>query len=643
MQHPGSSNTPVPPDRANQRRSHIVFKTGVLAMLVVITLAVYSPLRKAEFINYDDPDYVTDNTEVKRGLTWSGVGWAFTTSHAGNWHPLTWLAHMSDAEFLGMRAGGHHVVNVLHHAANATLLFWVLNLMTDRFWRSALVAAFFAWHPLHVESVAWVSERKDVLSTLFALLSVWAYVKWVRTSLPRVFPGGSRESARGNAGGIVNRSSSRYYVLLLVFFALALLAKPMVVTLPFLLLLLDFWPLDRIGPAINVFNASSWKRLILEKIPLFLMSAAVSLVTYLVQKRSGAVSPTDLLPMLPRLVNAAVSYLRYAQKTLWPEGLGVFYPHPGAWPLALVLTAVGFLVLMTSVAMVLWRRCPYWLVGWFWYLGTLVPVIGLVQVGDQAMADRYMYLPSVGLFLLIIWSFADLWPRRERILQPGSSLVCVALGACLLITSRQVGYWKNSLTLFSHTAEVAPNNFLALNNVGFYLSEQRDWTGAKRYLEQSLQVKDSAEAWNNLGNVSLHEGKSEEAIGYYRKARALRPQDAQPQNNLANALTQQGRLEEALVCVQEALRLRPDMPQAHYNLGNILALRSNYQGATEAYQHALSFRPDFAQAQYNLGIVLRRLGRREEAERHLKEAARLNFELSNGADSFRNLTNSLAQ
>src|SRR6266513_4169950 len=411
----------------------------ICLFLAALTWLVFGQTLRHDFINYDDPRYVYENTKITSGVSLSGIAWAFTHIHSMNWHPLTTISHMLDCQVYGLKPGGHHFTNVLLHIVAAILLFLALQEMTGTFWNSAFVAAVFAIHPLRVESVAWIAERKDVLSGVFFMLTLLAYVYYVR--LPRV--------AR--------------YLLVLFVFACGLMSKPMLVTLPFVLLLLDYWPLARI-------EGQFWKR-VLEKIPLIALSAASSVTTFLVQK--GAVGHTEELPIFERINNAVVSYVLYIWQMLWPVDLAVFYPHPeNRLPSWEIVSCLVLLACATVVAIALRKRRPYLITGWLWYLGMLVPVIGLVQVGWQGRADRYTYLPQIGLYIMVAWSAFDLTAplRYQRAIVDG--MAAVVLGALVWAASVQASYWRNSETLWTHALAVTPSNDVAENNLGIVLLSQ---------------------------------------------------------------------------------------------------------------------------------------------------------------------------
>ena len=510
---------------------------GICVILAGLTWLVFGQTLWHDFINYDDPRYVYENTTITSGLSISGIAWAFTHIHSLNWHPLTTISHMLDCQLYGLNAGWHHLTNVVLHTLSAMLLVLALQQMTHAVWRSAFVAAVFAIHPLRVESVAWIAERKDVLSGVFFMLTLLAYVYYVR--LPDV----------------------RRYLIVASVFACGLMSKPMLVTLPFVLLLLDYWPLDRI-------KGQLWKRLA-EKIPLLALSAVSSITTFLVQK--GAVGRTEELPVLERINNAVVSYVLYVWQMLWPVNLAVFYPHPEnrllLWE---IFSSLLLLLCITAVAIALRQKRPYLIMGWLWYLGMLVPVIGLVQVGWQGRADRYTYLPQIGLYISITWAVADLtslWRRQRTILSAAAILVIGALSLCAWV---QTSYWRDSETLFRHALSVTTNN-------------------------------DVAE--NNLGIVFLGKGKLDEAISFLQSAADLRPDNSPAHENLAKALLQKGRVADALVHYRKLLELQPDNIEVHNIVGTVLAQQGRVREGAEEWQKVLMIEPDNGNAMSNLAWV----------------------------------------
>jgi len=630
-----NSNKAVAVSEGMQRRNAFIWLS-----LALVTCGLYLPALWNDFVNYDDPAYVTSNAHVQSGLSWQNAHWAFLTGEASNWHPLTWISHMADCQIYGLRAGGHHLTNVLLHVANTLLLFALLRQMTGATWRSAAAAALFAWHPLRVESVAWVAERKDVLSAFFWLLTMIAYVRYA------------------NESKVQGPRSKVFYTLSLACFALGLMAKPMLVTLPFVLLLVDYWPLGRISNfrfEISNRRASGW--LLLEKVPFFLLAVVSSAVTFFVQKRGGAVSSLNVLTIGQRLANALVSYFRYVGKLLWPVNLSVLYPHPRSWPVWLIIAAGVFLAGVSVAVILAARRKPYLAVGWFWFVGCLVPVIGLVQVGVQSMADRYSYVPGIGLLIMICWGVPELSrsPGSQRIVSAG----CVtALVLCMLATFFQIQYWKNSLTLFGHAVEVTSNNYLAYNNLGFFLDHDGKMDEAMTNYQKSIAINPNyeeaqnnmgyvlaekgrhaeavnyylaalriqpglAEAHNNLGNALAELGKSDEALAEYQRTLELKPDHADAHNNIGIALAMRGRFDEAVLHLKEAIRLRPSYASAHSNLGNAFAVQHKLDEAAREYQIALALKPDDAQAHNNLGNVLSEQGRLDDAAKQYTRALEL--------------------
>jgi len=620
-------------------------------LLGLVTLAVFLPALRNDFVNYDDPDYVTSNRHefvnpdhvtsnrhVLEGPTWANIHWAFTTGHASNWHPLTWISHMVDARPFGENPAGHHFTSVLIHSLNAGLLFWLLRLMTGSLWRSLMVAALFALHPLRVESVAWVSERKDVLSTLFFLLTLFAYTIYVRTLDPgtlrpenvRLKPEGKSRKSKvkdiepSTRGG--RRLRSRpwlWYFLALALFALGLMSKPMLVTVPFLLLLLDYWPLNRLRFGAEQGIGRQFVRLAAEKIPFLALSIASSVVTFMVQREGGAVSTS--LPLGPRLGNAVISYVRYLEKFVWPADLSVLYPHPGYWPVWQVIGAVFVLVAVSALVVWQMRRAPYLFTGWFWFVGMMVPVIGIVQVGIQSMADRYTYTTMIGVALAVVWAAADLLRNRERAGRRGWMAGLILVVAFAAVTVRQIGYWRDSGTLFRRAVEVTRNNYLAYNNLGFYLSNRGAVDEAILNYRKSLEINPNYEdALNNMGHALASQRKFTEAIPYYEAALRVRPNHVEVHNNYGNALSEVGRGDEAIRHYEFALEQKPDHADAHNNLGIALAMKGQLDVAIGHFREAIRFKPKYASAHSNLGNAYAVQGKREEAIREYQECLRLN-------------------
>ena len=585
-------------------------QTTVFGLLIFLAvLGVYLPAIGNGFVNYDDPDYVILNPHVLGGLTWGGLRWAFRSGYAGNWHPLTWLSHMADCQFYGLIPWGHHLTSVLLHALNAMLLFLVLRQMTGATGRSFMVAALFGLHPLHVESVAWVAERKDVLSTFFLLLTLGAYVKWARPSLPG-------EAAAGSGNRL-------FYGLALVCFALGLMGKAMLVTLPFVLLLLDYWPLGRTGA--NKRLGDKPFHLLIEKIPFLALAAADGAVTLAVQGNVGAVSDSGLLPFGLRIDNALISYCRYLGGLFYPANLAIYYPYPAAWPVAEVLGSGALLVGITVFAVTQRRDRPYLPVGWFWYLGTLLPVIGLVQVGSQSMADRYTYIPSIGIFLSVVWGAEALTRRWRRQAVALGAIATAILAGCALLTCRQIGYWADSETLFRHALAATENNWLAHNNLGSALLQKGDASGAIAECTEALRLSPrNARAHSNLADALMQTGRRAQAIAEYGEALRLAPNDADIHNNLGNALAGADRLPEAITEYEAALRLNPSLAVAYNNLGNALAGVGRFPAAIAQYERALDLRPDYAGAHENLGDALLQAGKKAEAAAEYRKALSLN-------------------
>jgi len=579
----------------------------VYLLLIFATLVVFHRLPTHDFINLDDNLLVYENPHVLAGFTKEGVIWAFTEFHAEYWHPVTWLSHMLDCQLFGLRPGLHHLSSLLFHLANCVLLLLILRKMTGSLWRSAFVAALFAMHPLHVESVAWVAERKDVLSAFFWFLTIWAYARYAEQ------PGLKR------------------YLLVLLFFGLGLMAKPMVVTLPFVLLLLDYWPLGRLQlhtvRTVSDFDipTSSFFHLVREKIPLFVLTAVTIVATVVVQEKVGALKSLEAFPLTTRIANALVSYTGYIAKMIWPHNLAVYYPHPGTIP-GWQVAGSGLLLLCVSVMVIkAARNRPYLAVGWLWYLGTLVPVIGLVQVGSQAMADRYTYLSLVGLFIMIAWGVPSLlagWHHKRNVLVISAT---VLLLGCVVGTWGQVRHWKNSVTLFQHTLKGTTNNHFAHNNLGVALATRGRLAEAIYHYFQALRINpDTAEVHNNLGNALTAQGSVDRAMSHYYQALKIDSNNARTYNNLGNLLANQGKTEEAVNHYTEALRLEPSYAGAHYNLGNVLAEQGRTEEAINHFTEALRIMPYWAGVHNNLGVVLENRGRLEEAIDHYQEALRLN-------------------
>ncbi len=609
-------------DRGLEHRERPLRSTLPLALLLLAgTLALHARTGRFEFTNFDDDIYVTANPLVRAGLTWEGVRTAFTTGHAANWHPLTWLSHMLDVELFDLEAGKHHLVSACWHAANAALLFAALRSLTLALWPSFFAAALFALHPLRAESVAWIAERKDVLSGFFWMASLWAYGAWAR---------------RGGLGR---------YLLLCALFALGLLAKPMLVTLPLVLLLLDIWPLARlpIGPAParplpslapthpgQTHRVRSGLDLIAEKIPLLALSLASAVVTWRVQQAGGAIGPLEAIGFETRAANAIQSYATYAAKTLWPSGLCAFYPHEGIgdpafdpWT-ARVFASLALLVVTSALALRGRARAPAVLVGWLWFLGTLVPVIGLVQVGLQAWADRYTYLPSIGLSIAIVWGALALVPlvdRQRRVLVPAAlvALAALALAALALASWRQLGTWRDSASVFARALAVTEGNFLAHVNLGQALQAQGKLDQAAEHFLAALQLRPQlAPARFDLARVRRAQRRTEEARAELERSLAIDPRYADAHADLGWLLAEGGRDREALPHLRAAAELAPEEPAYRNNLAWVLATSRTDALPEEALAIAGELcRSSAAQPGFleTLAAALARVGRFEEAVR----------------------------
>ncbi len=605
-------------------------------ILFLATLALYAPVRNFAFVNYDDPDYTTANLHVRGGLTADGIAWAFRSTEAANWFPLTWMSHMLDVQLFGLDSGWHHLTNAMLHALTTALLFLLLFRTTGAPGRSAFVAAVFAAHPLHVESVAWVAERKDVLSALFWVLTLLAYVRFVE-----------------------RRTAGRYAVVL-VAFACGLMLKPMIVTLPLTALLIDFWPLRR----------ALTRAVFVEKAPLFALAAAVSVIVFLAQRGGGAVLSIDQLPLLERVSNAVVSCAVYALKLFWPSRLAVFYPFPAAVSTWQAIAAGLLLAGVSAFAIHARERRPFWFVGWFWYLVTLMPVIGIVQVGLQARADRYTYIPLIGLAIVLGWGVAE-W-ISPRIAMGAAVVACL----CWAVAARSyIAAWRDSETLFEYALASTSGNYVAYNNLGVALRDKGDSSGAIRNFEAAIAIRPgAADAQSNLGESLLRLGRLDDATPHVEEALRLRPSSPEAHVNLAAILSKRGKTEdaaaqyraalqldpanaeahaglgailtdldrpaEALRDLTEAVRLKPDDADAHYNLGRLFGLTGRTADAIGEFTQAIRLRPNDPQARYNLGVALAVTEQFDRAADEFRAAIRLDPLYTN---AHFNLGNVLAQ
>lgn len=528
------------------------YQTEIIVAVPILMVAfIYAPTLKHDFVNYDDTSYVTENRNVNSGLSLRSIGWAFTSTEESNWHPLTWISHMLDVDLYGLNPGGHHLTNMFLHMLNTLILFALLKSMTGTIWRSAFVAALFAIHPLHVESVAWIAERKDLLCAFFWFLALWSYTYYVK------------------------RPSLILYLLVSFFFISGLLSKPMIITFPFLLLLLDYWPLNRYLIADNREPLTNhWKKLIqllCEKIPFFILSLGSVIVTYMAQHGGGAVDSLESVPLFGRIGNGILSYATYLVKTVWPLNLAFFYPFTLDIALWQVILSGFFLTVITILAIITFRRLPYFVVGWFWYLGTLIPVIGIVKVGMQAMADRYTYVPLIGIFILFVWSITNFTAKyryRKQILT-GSGMILLA--ALMILTSRQISHWQNSYTLFRHAINTTSKNFVAHSG-----------------LARTLKTK----------------GMNDEAIKQYEKALEINPFYTVAHYNFGTLLAGIGRIDEAIEHFSKTLQIDPQYAKAHNNIGTIMMSRGDRANGIEHFKAALKIDPAYKLARLNLGNAL---------------------------------------
>jgi tetratricopeptide (TPR) repeat protein len=586
--------------------------------LALATAFVYAQVRHHAFINYDDLEYIVENPHVTSGFTAANILWAFTKTHAANWHPLTWISHMLDYQLFGLRPAGHLLMNLFFHMMNTALLFLVLNRMTRALWPSAFVAALFALHPLHVESVAWIAERKDVLSIFFWMLTMGAYVFYVE------------------------KPDTKRYLITLGFFFLGLMAKPMLVTLPFVLLLLDYWPLGRLQvvherndktmdtPApekkkkkkkktreaalseniplkktsTSIPSRQAVQPLLREKIPFFALTLLSSLVTLYAQR--NAMAPLETLSMAKRISNALISYVHYIGKMIWPTNLAFIYPLPDAIPGWQVVGAAVLLAGITLLAIRGMKRFPYLMVGWLWYLGTLVPVIGLVQVGSQAMADRYTYVPLIGLFITAVWGLTALTnnlPYRRVFLPVAAGVLLIVLMA---MTWKQVSCWKDSMTLFQHALNTTTRNSIAHSMLAGSLYEEGKYEEATYHYREAVRINPKRQKWHyNLGNALAFQGQNDEAEVQYREELRFNPRHAFTHYNLANLLVWRGQISEAMEHYRQAIVSNPNYARAHYTLGTLLAVQGKIDEAIVHFREALRIKPDFKEAFDNLQIALR--------------------------------------
>jgi Tfp pilus assembly protein PilF len=601
--------------------------------LALVTAALYWPVLHHPFINVDDEQYITSNPYVQGGLTWPGIVWAFKNTEAANWHPLTWISHMLDCQLFGLNPSGHHLTSLLFHVANTLLLFLWLKQLTGlrpdtragasspqagTVWRSAFVAALFAWHPLRIESVAWAAERKDVLSAFFWMLALIAYTRYAQKR--------SRVEGRGSRADIVvqaldSRLSALDYILALLFFVCGLMSKPMVVTLPFVLLLLDFWPLNRLQLQSSGRAVAS---LVFEKLPFFALALAGSVVTYLIQRSGGAVWSSAVLPFHARVANALLAYMRYLSKTFWPADLAIIYPYSRHWPVMAVIGAALLLAIWSGLFLRRARQNPYLPAGWFWFLGTLIPAIGLVQVGSQSMADRYTYLPSIGLFILIVWGLNDFLQVRPQGRKMAMLIGGLALTGCLVGTTIQLNCWQNSIKLLRHAIKVTPDNFVACNFLGRALDDLGQKDEALLLYAESVRIESHyPPAQFNLGMAWLNRGRAEKACEPLAAAVRLAPDNAGARYYFAMALMGSGRLDDAIAQFNEALRLNPNLAEAQRKLALVFIKQGKTAEAIPHFTETVRLLPNNADARFNLGLALLNNHQPAEAAVQFSEELRL--------------------
>jgi tetratricopeptide (TPR) repeat protein len=574
----------------------------ICVALAFIILAVYMQAGNHQFLIYDDGVYVKNNPHVTSGITGKNIIWAFTSTDAANWHPITWLSHMADAQLYGMDPRGHHLTNVVIHTVSSVLLLLLLFRLTGSLWQSSFVAALFALHPLHVESVAWVAERKDVLCGFFWFLTLLFYSEYVAKRKPTL------------------------YFLSLFSFMLGLMSKPMLVTLPLVMLLIDFWPLNRYRfgeQGLEVCQLPGGVTvLIKEKVPFFVSSFISGIVTIYAQGKGEAL---NVISFRLSVENALITYEKYILKTLWPYDLAVLYPLSSSLPLWQAISSLLILLLVSAAVFWLGSRCPYLPVGWFWFLVTLLPVIGLIQVGVQAMADRYTYIPLIGLFIMVAWGVPDLIKglRRRKVILALLSVATITASAVL--TWQQLGYWRDDVSLYRHTLRVTSGNYVIHNNLGVALYSKGDLDAAIQEYREALRISPNySDAHNNLGLALARKGYFDEAIQEYQEALRTSPNHTHAHNNLGLAFVRKGDLDAAIREYQEALRISPNYTHAHYNLGLALASKGNLDAAMQEYREAFRIDPNYPDAHYNLGLAFGIKGKLDAAIREFQEELRIN-------------------
>lgn len=566
--------------RADARRYLDVW---ISIALFTAVLAIYGQVWNHDFVSYDDPIYVTENVHVRAGITWDGIGWAFTSGYGANWFPLTWLSHMLDCQLFGLNSGWHHLTNVWIHALSTVFLFLVLLRMTGARWKNALVAFLFALHPLHVESVAWVAERKDVLSALFWMLALWSYIAYAA------------------------KPSRIRYVLALFVFCLGLMAKPMLVTLPVVLLLLDYWPLRR--------------KFLVQKLPFFAAALAASMITLVVHQKGGTIASLELVPLGARVENALISYAVYILKMFWPTHLAVFYPFSlqgMLWP------AVGSAIVLIAITLLAihWRRKrPYLAVGWGWYLATVLPVIGLIQTGEQSRADRYTYIPMIGLTIVLVWGLAELlqpWPRVKV------ALAVSACGMCAVLTWFQVQYWEDSIALYQHAINAVPDSYEARFNLASALEARGETDAAITQLRETVRIRPAyVPARAELGQLLAKQGDVNDGIEELQTAVKMRPSDADAHFRLGSVYGSARRMADAASEFSMVVRLQPENADAHYNLALALSQENKFEEAAREFNETVRLRPHDPEAHFNLGVALASVGQIDKAVAEFSEAMRI--------------------
>lgn len=579
----------------------------IYAFLFISILSIYWQVRTFDFISFDDYMYVRDNPHVRQGITLENIRWAFTSVYAGNWHPLTWLSHMTDVEIFGLNAGMHHLTNVIFHIVNTLMLFYCLRRMTGNVWNSAAVAMLFGLHPLHVESVAWIAERKDVLSAFFWMLTILFYTRYVE-----------------------HRSAGRYLIIVICYI-FGLMTKPMLVTLPFVLLLLDIWPLKRpelITTAEHMQPHEWWSgllALIHEKVPLFFLAGAAIIVTILAQKNVGSISNLESIPLYIRVENATISYMAYLVKMIWPIHLALFYPYPRMVNLYKVITACVLLIGITWMVVLNISRFPFLFVGWFWYLGTLAPVIGIIQVGSQSMADRYTYVPLIGIFILIVWGLSKLLGQLRSARYILAGIYCAIVPVIMWFTWLQTGYWASNISVFSHAVDVTNDNYLAHNSLGVALCEHGEFdAGIKHYMEALRVYPEHVQAHNNLGAALVEEGKYKDSIGHFRKALQIDPGFVSAHYNLGIAYYAIGKLDEAIKQYQEVLRLVPQYPEASLKMATAITKQRKINDAIARLNDALKINPQDYTILCKVAELYNDEGNTKEAINHYESALSVN-------------------